>query len=684
MFRLRFFPNFRTQRKAFLSETAFEIDAFPATVAECLESIGESPEKGERIERNISSRTLWWRSIAKQKRLLYRGAAFALMGSLCASVSTFLGMRILDSGESFRVLAGVAALYFGMNFLAQCGNYQSARIRAWVSLGAEAYLAGLISKKILRLSPLAAARQSSGNLKVLITSDTKNVGDFLLNAVRNLVPTLVALCVITPLLIHFTGWAGVIGLGVMLLILPISLAMNRYNQVLQDRRQKDLDAMTSLVGEWVKNIRLVRYLSWENAFRDDVSKQVRVYSRSSVLQHLMSCLIFGMSSGWWMVSVAGVVLGSAYFSGSLELSAFFGSLWLLTFIAGYLTHLPNTIRLFGQANPSMKRIASFLSEPEISDSFLPPGQSTAAPPSVAECAVTPSPQSVAERTGTPSPQSAAECAVTPSRHLHLVSPKDRPRRLIFESVSFAYEAGAAAIWDLDLVIDLREKLGIVGEIGGGKTTFLRLLCGEFAPTRGMIFVEFEDGYRAPLWREDVHARLRKEIAFVPQEPFVSNDPISSNIALGSDVDDPRVIEAIYFAELEADVATFPLGIHEEIGESGVNLSGGQKQRLNLARAIYSKRPYLVLDDILSAVDGKTEAQLMHRLRDQDGGFILVTHRTRELSHVDRVIVMKQGRVIEDGTPKALSDDPGSHYSKVLSAYDVNKEERVESEGEEAP
>jgi ABC-type multidrug transport system fused ATPase/permease subunit len=149
--------------------------------------------------------------------------------------------------------------------------------------------------------------------------------------------------------------------------------------------------------------------------------------------------------------------------------------------------------------------------------------------------------------------------------------------------------------------------------------------------------------------------------------------LGHNVSLQEQSDDgahdAAVLEAAYWAELEADISAFPRGLQQEIGEGGVNLSGGQRQRLNLARAKFAHRDYLVLDDTLSAVDTKTEAALMARLEEHDRGFLLVTHRTGELSRVEEVIVMKEGRVVERGEPELLAADPHSHLTRVLQAYE---------------
>jgi ABC-type multidrug transport system fused ATPase/permease subunit len=121
------------------------------------------------------------------------------------------------------------------------------------------------------------------------------------------------------------------------------------------------------------------------------------------------------------------------------------------------------------------------------------------------------------------------------------------------------------------------------------------------------------------------------------------------------------------AEMEADILHWTHGTEEEVGETGVNLSGGQKQRVNLARALYSGRPWLVLDDPLSAVDSNTEAKLMQTLNARTEGYVLCSHRLKELIQTNRVLVMEKGRIIEDGNPRQLAFNPTSQFSQQLRA-----------------
>jgi ABC-type multidrug transport system fused ATPase/permease subunit len=570
--------------------------------------------------RQGGERALWRSTLRAVRQLLLRASLLSLLAAAIATGAAFVGMGILRADRSRAAMLGLAGAFLALNLAAQLVTFFSERLRLYVNLGAETHLVGLISAKLLRMSPRRRARHSSGNLKILITSDAKNVGTFLENCVRNLMPAIAALLIIAPVLVRLTGAAGLAGVGFMALILPVSALLTRIMTRYQDRAQGELDGVAAVTGEWVKNIRLIRFLSWGERIEGEIAGRVRAFTRESVGAHLLACLIFGLSLSWWMSSVALVAWVSRRSGRQLDAIPFFGSIWLITYLSNFFTHLPNTIRLYGAAKPSVRRIAELLAEEEQADAFVP----------------APSPPGIAAR---------------------------RPVRLHLEGVSYG-----EILSEIDATFELGRRTAIVGEVGAGKTTLLRLICGELPPTTGRIAVEFDDGSRHDLWIEAVYHRFRAQLAYVPQEPFVANDLLDANVALDDRIDEPRVVQALAWAELEADVAELPGRSRQEIGEGGVNLSGGQRQRLNLARAFHSGRPFLVLDDTLSAVDPQTERRLVDRLLAQPAGFALVTHRVGELSRLDRVLVMREGRIVEEGAPAQLAARADSHLNRVLRAY----------------
>lgn len=627
----RLTPDFRSQKEALLALRKPPYFEFPASVEKIFFFFNHSSFHKKRFlfeGKEIAPGRLWLESFRAIQPLLFKATGIFLGASMASAISTLVAMQILESSQKLTVLLGLSVLYFGMNSFSHWAVYQGGLFRVWTGVAIESYLTGLISQKILRLSSAAAARQSTGNLKVLITSDVKNIGQLIDQLVRFFIPSLTALLVAGPLLIHFGGRAGGLGLLVMVLILPISLLLNRISAYFQGKTQAEMDSFTSLVGEWVKNVRLIRYLSWDEGFEKEVSKRLKKLMGPTVSQHLMTCILYGLSVPWWMVSVTAVVVISRVFDHTLDLVHFFGSLWLLSFLAGYFLHLPSIIRHYGMASPSMVRIARFLGEEEQFESLI-------------------------EDEGNDLDRESGS----------------RLKKVIFKNVSFTYSDGNQAVRNFSFELDLTKKVAMVGEVGSGKTTFLRLLIGEYFPTQGQILVEFENGQILDFKTRSAWQCLRSQLAWVPQEPFVSNDLLSNNISLSASYDSEKVMDAAYWAELEADISLFSEGIQQEIGEGGVNLSGGQRQRLNLARAQYSGRPYWVMDDTLSAVDTHTETALMERLQKFQGGFFLVTHRTAELMRVEEVVVMRDGEIVERGSPADLASRPESHLSQVLRAYE---------------
>ena len=231
----------------------------------------------------------------------------------------------------------------------------------------------------------------------------------------------------------------------------------------------------------------------------------------------------------------------------------------------------------------------------------------------------------------------------------------------FRDLSFAYD-GRPVLQGVSATVEPGRVLGVIGPTGSGKSTLLALLPRLFNPPRGTVFIDGVDVLDLPL------PVLRRQIAMVPQDPFLFSDTVAGNVAFGVETADApdagpgperdagRVVAgAIALSRLDIDLAGFPDGAETRVGERGVTLSGGQKQRTALARAISADARILLLDDALSAVDARTEADILGGLRRVLRGrtSIVVSHRISTVRAADLILVLDEGRVVERGAHDEL-------------------------------
>lgn len=225
------------------------------------------------------------------------------------------------------------------------------------------------------------------------------------------------------------------------------------------------------------------------------------------------------------------------------------------------------------------------------------------------------------------------------------------RSLEIKNLKFAYKKDRKIINGINLSIPYGSSIGITGESGSGKTTLVDLILGLLKPNSGQIFSDdFDIFSNLKQWRS--------KIGYVPQSIFLLDGTIKENILLGKEKNknqDHELKKVLKSCQLENFISSLPDGLNTKIGERGVNLSGGQQQRIGLARALYKDPDIIIFDEATSSLDYESERLIINSLEDirVNKTLIMIAHRTSTLERCDKVFLVKEGKIIREGTPEEI-------------------------------
>ena len=250
--------------------------------------------------------------------------------------------------------------------------------------------------------------------------------------------------------------------------------------------------------------------------------------------------------------------------------------------------------------------------------------------------------------------------------------KKQAKDIIFKNVSFKYNQTGIKIFNsFNLKIEEGKTIGIVGKVGSGKTSLLDLICRIYDPSSGDIFIGDKNLKSLEL------NELRKNISYVTQNNFLFSESIQKNIEFGNpNATKDEVKQAAILAEIDSEILKFKKGYETILGERGVTLSGGQVQRLSIARSFIKDSQIYLFDDCFSSLDSDTEDRIIRNLNNnfKDKTLLIVSHRVSCVKNADKIIVLENGRIIQDGTHTDLINIKGFYkdlYSKQNT--EINKE-----------
>jgi ATP-binding cassette subfamily B protein len=477
-----------------------------------------------------------------------------------------------------------------------------------------------------RMSPSFFQRWRTGDLMSRASNDISAVRMVLGPGIMYPAETVTLTIATIGLMLHISVELTVVSLAIMpvvsILVKKVGTVIHRRFEAIQEK----MSDISALVQENLSGVRVVKAYTQEAHEQEKFERENQEYLRRNMglvkvwgaFYPLLSVFI-GLGSVivlWWggnMVVQSEISLG--------QLVAFFAYLGMLTWP---MIAFGWVVNIYQRGAASMRRLAAVWNEaPEIVD--------------------------------------AADAE------------KDVPfkGRLELRRVSFRYN-GVSVLRNIDLTVEAGQTLALVGRTGSGKTTLVNLIPRLYDVSDGQVLVDGVDVRKLPL------ADLRRSVSLVPQESFLFSETVGENIAFGRpEASQEAIAHAADVAGLAGDVEEFPEAYSTIVGERGITLSGGQRQRATIARALLTDPPILILDDALSSVDTETEERILSQLRGviQKRTTILVSHRISTIQDADIIVVLDDGRIVEQGNHEELLEHNGIYaglYRKQLLEEELER------------
>ena len=480
----------------------------------------------------------------------------------------------------------------------------------------EAQLKQKIFDHMLRQEPGWVQSTGSGEVISRATSDVENVRRLLGFAVLSLTNTALAYALTLPAMLAIDPLLSLAAVGLYPLML-VTVRLFGGRMMRQQRRQQEaLGELSDLIQEDLSGISAIKIYGQERTEREAFERRNKRYRDDALQLARTRSTLFPLLEG---ISSISLLLLLALGSGQLESGRLsIGDLVALILYVERLVFptalLGFTLNTFQTGQVSLERVEELLRR-------TPRIQSPATP------------RPVPQRTG-------SQAAGIEARGLTLRYP-DAERNTL-EDVSFRLSPG--------------ELVAVVGPVGCGKTTLARALGRMVEVPEGQLYLDGTDITALEL------EQLRQQVALVPQEGYLFTATLADNLRYGDpDADQSRVEQAAEQARLAADVRGFPDRYDTLVGERGITLSGGQRQRTALGRALLVQAPLLVLDDALASVDNNTAAEILSSIRgQQDRTVLMISHQLSAAAACDRILVLDEGRLVQEGHHNALLEQPGTY------------------------
>ncbi|HYG17707.1 MAG TPA: ABC transporter ATP-binding protein [Ohtaekwangia sp.] len=467
-------------------------------------------------------------------------------------------------------------------------------------------------------------RNNTGDLMNRISEDVSRVRMYLGPAIMYGLTLITLFLMLIPLMFKISPVLTWYALSPLPLLSASIFFVNNIIERRSEKIQQHQSRLSTFVQEAFSGIRVLKSFNREQESISKFEKESDDYRKESLKLTKVQSLFFPIIMGLIGVStILTVYAGSAeVISGNLRLGHIAEFIIYVNLLTWPVTSLGWTSSLVQRAEASQKRINEFL-----------------------------------------------------KTQTSIVSEKDLDReiegKVEFKNVTFTYpDTGITALKDISFVIQPGESLAIIGTTGSGKSTVSNLVSRLYDVREGEILID-----DIPITHYNL-TTLRSQIGYVPQDVFLFSDTIANNIAFGMKVpEEGKIHQAAADADVHTNIMGFPMGFETRVGERGITLSGGQKQRVSIARAIAREPKILMLDDALSAVDTKTENNILNSLKRIMLGrtTIIISHRVSSAKLANKIVVLIDGKVVEEGTHESLLGKDGFYKDLYEKQGQVDEE-----------
>ena len=543
-----------------------------------------------------------------------------------------LSLQIKTGNGNFQKLTYLFGLIFVVNIAITVLNSLNQRLGDFIASRLGRHLSEIYYKKIFTLPQKYFDSEISGKILNQLNRGISSIREFIGTATNFMLPAMLQAIFGVGVLCYFNMTIGLLALSVF----PVYIAISTYSTHRWGRIQKEKnvyeDTVRGRIQEVISNIKLVKTYNTQKMEWGFVSDNYQVinklYDKQSNLYHILNFTReFGLEIAF--VAILFIIFKST-FAGELTLGEMILIIQILNQLRWPLYGMSYILEQIQHAEADSKAFFEVLD--------------------------------------------LKSTEVYQSKKL---PPLSKMPQITFSNVGFSYDTNLKILDDINLKLDKKETVALVGHSGAGKTTLINLILKLYDPTSGTISLSGKN------YSKTDHSWIRAHIALVFQENELFSSTIRENVSYGVSVSERKIINALKQANAYDFVAKFKDGLDAKIGERGVKLSGGQKQRIQIARAILHNKPILILDEATSSLDSKSEKLVQDALAKlfKNRLVLIIAHRFSTIQNADRIIVLDEGKIVDSGKPHELAHREGIYKEllnyqiegnkKLLSEYELN-------------